>query len=64
MRRLTDTGRALVLPADISIPEAYILGYKEAVEEFLADLNNCNTEFASQWDFKQLIKKWEQILDK
>jgi hypothetical protein len=65
MRRLTDTGRALVLPADISIPEAYILGYKEAVEEFLQDLY----ALPRGADYIQnklhiLCQKWEKILDK
>jgi len=34
--------RALVLPADISIPEAYYKGYKDACKEFIDDLNKIN----------------------
>ena len=59
MKRLSETGRALILPADISIPEAYILGYKEASEEFLEDLDWIDTPKRKQ----HIIEKWKKRVE-
>ena len=61
MKLLIETDRALVLPADISIPEAYILGYKKAVEVFLKDLRSYPHN--NRVLIKDLIEKWEAILN-
>ena len=67
MKRLSETGRALVLPADISIPDAYILGYNESKEEyiseFLADLKEIRGLFniiKNHKSYNGIIEKWEK----
>ena len=70
MKRLIDTGRALVLPADISIPDAYILGYNESkeeyIEKFLKDIKYGYNELLLHYNYSpetifiELIEKWKK----
>ena len=68
MKRLSDTSRALVLPADISIPEAYILGCKDSLEEFIEDLKEI-LKMDSYWrpihdKTLEKQKKWEKEFER
>lgn len=59
-----DESRALVLPANISVPDAYYKGYykgkKESITEFLEDL------YKYPWhheEWEKILEKWEGRLN-
>lgn len=63
MGRYSEGDRAIVLPTDINIPDAYILGYTEAIDEFLEDLRSLGHKDVYYPTIKEQIiyhiKKWE-----
>lgn len=56
--------RALIFPADISIPGAYYKGYEDAIDELLGDLRYWLRQddldnYSSDYVLRDVESKWE-----